>query len=225
LPRPPIAGIIAVGMKLARKTGGGLLAAALVLLAAGCRARTAYFPEGDVQTGMASWYGAEFQGRLTSSKEVYDMNDLTAAHNTLPLGSRVMVTNLNSGKSVVVRINDRGPFVKSRVIDLSYAAALAIGIVGPGTAPVRIEVLKDVPLPLGKPTFSVQVGAFVEKANALALKDSLDKNFAGVCIEPFKTPRRTYYRVRVRTKSADEAREVARRLSRTGYTPIVCEGP
>jgi rare lipoprotein A len=214
-----------VGMKLMGRTAGGFLAAAAVFLAAGCRARTNYFPEGDVQTGLASWYGAEFQGRPTSSKEIYDMNDLTAAHNTLPLGSHVMVTNLNTGKSVVVRINDRGPFIKNRVIDLSYAAASAIGMIGPGTAPVRIEVLKYVSPPAGEQVFSVQVGAFLKKANAVALKDSLDGDFAGVYIAPFETPRQTYYRVRVSSKSPEEAREVARRLSRMGYTPIVFEGP
>jgi rare lipoprotein A len=214
-----------IAMIPVRQAVAVLVASAAVLLAGGCRARTNYFPDGDVQTGMASWYGAEFQGRLTSSKEIYDMNDLTAAHNTLPLGSQVMVTNLNTGKSVVVRINDRGPFVKNRVIDLSYAAASAIGIIGSGTAPVRIEVLKDVSPPAGEQAFSVQVGAFLKKANAVALKDSLDRDFAGVYIAPFETPRQTYYRVRVSSKSPEEAREVARRLSRMGYTPIVFEGP
>lgn len=94
-----------------------------------------------VQTGRASWYGPGFHGNMTSSGEIYNQHDLTAAHPTLPLGSRAVVTNLNNGKSVEVRINDRGPFVKGRTLDLSYAAARTIGLTRPGTAPVRIEVI------------------------------------------------------------------------------------
>jgi rare lipoprotein A len=199
--------------------------AAFFIAGTACRARTDYFPEGDIQTGIASWYGGEFHGRLTSSKEVFDMNDLTAAHNTLPLGSQVAVTNLETGQSVIVRINDRGPFAKNRVIDLSYAAARAIGLIGPGTAPVRIEVLGRLSPPATGQGFSVQAGAFVSRANAYALKDILDEHFAGVHIMPFKTARQTYYRVRVRCTSREDARDVARRLSETGCAPIVFEEP
>jgi len=209
-------------MKRTRPAAGILIAAA-VIAGAACRARTDYFPEGNIQTGIASWYGGEFHGRLTSNREVYDMNDLTAAHNTLPLGSQVVVTNLNTGQSVVVRINDRGPFVKNRVIDLSYAAAKAIGLVGPGTAPVRIEVLGRLSPPASSLGFSVQVGAFESRANAAALKEKLDEHFAGVYIVPFKTAQQTYYRVRVRSKSRDDARATALRLSETGCTPVIFE--
>lgn len=93
------------------------------------------------QQGVASWYGPGFHGKKTASGETYDMHQLTAAHNVLPLNSVVKVTNLDNGKEVVVRINDRGPFVDDRVIDLSLSAALGLGIVKPGTAPVRITVL------------------------------------------------------------------------------------
>jgi len=96
---------------------------------------------GATQTGTASWYGPGFHGNRTSSGEIYDQYDLTAAHPTLPLGTTVAVTNLQNGKTVEVRINDRGPFVKGRSIDLSYAAARSLGMIGPGTVPVRIEVL------------------------------------------------------------------------------------
>ena len=98
-------------------------------------------PPGHFQDGTASWYGPGFNGKKTSSGEIYDMHGLTAAHNVLPLNTLVKVTNLQSGKDVVVRINDRGPFVGDRVIDMSLAAARGLGMVGPGTAPVRIAVI------------------------------------------------------------------------------------
>src|SRR5213594_2078042 len=94
-----------------------------------------------VQVGVASWYGPGFHGNRTANGEIYDQYELTAAHPSLPLGTRVMVTNLANGRAVEVRINDRGPFVDGRTIDLSYAAARTIGLVGPGTVRVRIEVL------------------------------------------------------------------------------------
>ncbi len=94
-----------------------------------------------VQTGMASWYGRDFHGRYTASGEVFDERQYTAAHKTLPFGSVVRVTNLDNGLSVIVRINDRGPFVHNRVVDLSTEAAKAIGLVSTGIAPVRLEVV------------------------------------------------------------------------------------
>lgn len=98
------------------------------------------------QVGIASWYGEKFQGRKTSSGEIYDMNQMTAAHKTLPLGTIVRVVDLRTGKSVVVRINDRGPFIPGRIIDLSFAAAKELGIIGPGTALVGLKILKRLPL-------------------------------------------------------------------------------
>lgn len=94
------------------------------------------------QSGMASYYGTEFDGRTTANGERYDMHDLTAAHETLPFNTRVRVTNLSNNLSVVVRINDRGPFTKRRIIDLSYAAAEKIGLIEAGTTKVEIDVLK-----------------------------------------------------------------------------------
>lgn len=96
-----------------------------------------------VQTGLASWYGSRFHGRLTASGERYNQYAMTAAHKTLPFGSRVRVTNLNTGQAIEVRINDRGPYIRGRIIDLSYAAARRISVRKPGTAPVQIEVLSD----------------------------------------------------------------------------------
>ena len=94
-----------------------------------------------VQTGEASWYGAAHQGRRTASGEAYDMYRLTAAHPTLPLGVHVLVTNIKNGRSVEVRVNDRGPTVAGRIIDLSYAAAAVLGAIGDGVIPVRLRVL------------------------------------------------------------------------------------
>src|SRR5262245_36725142 len=98
---------------------------------------------GGRQEGIASWYGPGFHGKRTANGEVYDQYELTAAHQTLPLGTRVMVTSLTNGRAVEVRVNDRGPFVGGRVIDLSYAAASVIGMIGPGTMPVRVEILEQ----------------------------------------------------------------------------------
>ena len=95
-----------------------------------------------VQHGKASWYGKAFHGRPTASGERYDMHARTAAHRSLPFGTRVRVTNLENGKHTVVRINDRGPFVEGRVIDLSYAAASRIQMVQTGVVPVKLEILK-----------------------------------------------------------------------------------
>ncbi|WP_095011786.1 septal ring lytic transglycosylase RlpA family protein [Tsuneonella mangrovi] len=97
----------------------------------------------DLGTGVASYYGRKFNGRSTASGERFDMNAMTAAHKTLPFGSRVRVTNLSNGKSVVVRINDRGPYVKGRTIDLSRAAATEIGLVGHGHTQVELALLDD----------------------------------------------------------------------------------
>lgn len=97
----------------------------------------------DSFTGRASWYGKDFHGRPTASGEPYDMAALTAAHQTLPFGSRVRVTNLANGRSVVVVINDRGPYAKNRLIDLSHAAAKRLGIIEDGVAEVRIDVLAE----------------------------------------------------------------------------------
>ncbi len=96
---------------------------------------------GNPVVGLASWYGRQHQGRATSSGEAFDMNRLTAAHRTLPFGTRVRVTNLETGRSVVVRVNDRGPFAAARIIDVSYAAAKALGMVGAGVTRVEVVVL------------------------------------------------------------------------------------
>lgn len=132
-----------------RPLSGMALLGALVIFS-GCsgsspRSSSASGESSDRLDGIASYYAEEFNGRRTASGEVYDMEELTAAHPTLPFNTRVKVTNLENGKSVVVRINDRGPFKKGRILDLSYRAARVIGLVSEGTAPVRLEVVSSGP--------------------------------------------------------------------------------
>jgi rare lipoprotein A len=124
---------------------------------------------------------------------------------------------------VTVRINDRGPFAKDRVIDLSYAAAKALDMIGPGTAPVRIDVLKNISPPASSQKFSVQVGSFVVRDNALALRRELENNFAGVYVSPYETPLQIYYRVRLKAETRQVAEAIARSLLGRGYTGIVFE--
>ncbi|ABW68478.1 rare lipoprotein A [Desulfosudis oleivorans Hxd3] len=169
---------------------------------------------GFTEEGMASWYGEPFHGRKTASGEVYDMHKPSAAHKTLPLGTRVTVYNKQNGKSLEVRINDRGPFVAGRVIDLSYAAARELGVIGPGTAPVRITALEPHPgdVRLGKEegVFAFQVGAFASRQNADNFQASLLKRFAHVHVTEFFDGVDTFHRVRVGRYPSREAAEAAR---------------
>lgn len=199
------------------------IASAVLSFSSGCRPRPRSFPPSGVQTGVASWYGGDFHGRTTSNGEIYNMHDLTAAHPSLPFGTLVAVTNLRNDRSVTVRINDRGPFVKGRIIDLSFAAARLLELIGPGTAPVRLEILKEPPLPAGTTRFALQAGAFTQKTNAARLAADLRPEFSSVAIELFQTPTQVYYRVRIPAETMEQARELARRLSRRGYDVLVLE--
>jgi len=172
-----------------------------------------YYPlstaSGYDQTGMASWYGRDFHGKLTANGERYDMHALSAAHKTLPLPSLVRVTNLENGRSVVVRVNDRGPFVKRRLIDLSWAAANALGYAGQGTARVRVQSLDTAsPPPVSAqllpkqpaPSLAgmyVQLGAFAQPDNASKLKTSLSAQYPSIRVQPFIHSMQTLYRVRI----------------------------
>jgi rare lipoprotein A len=174
--------------------------------------------------GTASWYGPGFDGNRTSSGEIYDQYDLTAAHQTLPLGTRVAVTNLLNGREVEVRINDRGPFVKGRSIDLSYAAARTLGAIGPGTIPVRIEVLGADGVQLAAVAYTVQVGAFADRDNAVRLQRLLAKRFDGVYVAPLDGASGHYYRVRVgRFGRRDEAMALARAVAPLGLPAVIVE--
>ena len=164
-----------------------------------------------VEEGVASWYGIPFDGRRSSNGEIYNMHELTAAHRTLPFNAVVRVTNLANGKQTEVRITDRGPFVADRVIDLSLAAAQAIEMIGTGTAQVRLEVIAG-PNPLVG-FFGVQVGAFVQEANAERLKEQLGVKYSPVSVVPFNLPSGSYYRVRVgRLPSESAAEQMANEL-------------
>ena len=150
-----------------------------------------YYPTvvkvGNTYRGIASWYGPNFHGKKTSNGEYYDMYAMTAAHKTLPMNTIVKVTNLLNGRSVIVRINDRGPFVKNRIIDLSYAAAKKLGVVATGTAPVRLEVIGfngKITVASNKKefveisNFSVQIGSFRRSKGADIYRHKYD-NFLG----------------------------------------------
>ncbi len=120
-----------------------LLSSALLSLLAGCASTDTIDPHGYDQTGVASYYGAKHHGKRTASGEAFNQHGLTAAHRSLPFGTRVLVTNLANQRSVVVRINDRGPHTRGRLIDLSRAAAEKIGMIRSGTARVRVQGLSD----------------------------------------------------------------------------------
>lgn len=183
------------------------------------------------QTGIASWYGRDFHGRKTSNGEDYNMYALTAAHKTLPLGTYVRVRNLENGQSVDVRVNDRGPFVRGRVIDLSFTAAKRIGIVGPGTARVKVVALgapkpktagsdkpQYVPMDYYSGNFTFQVGAFTQRGNAERLVAKLDRRYRNTHMVPYFDGRRTFYRVRVgRSNNLEEAVQYEQQLVREGF--------
>jgi peptidoglycan lytic transglycosylase len=178
-------------------------------------------PSGYTEEGNASWYGEPFHGRHASNGEIYDMYKLTAAHRTLPFETMVRVTNLNNGKSTVVRITDRGPFVDNRIIDLSLAAAREVDSVGAGVVPVRVEVLGGVDPTAG--FFTVQVGAFRERANAERLRDRLSASYSPIFIQQYDSPDGVFYRVRVgKISGEDAAHQFGEQLrGREGFTPLV----
>lgn len=180
--------------------------------------RPPYAP-GYIERGIASWYGEDFHGRPTSSGEIYDMYGLTAAHKLMPLGTVAKVTNMDNGRSVKVKINDRGPFVDSRIIDLSYSAAAAIGMVETGVSTVEIEVLQwgDI-----LSDFTIQVGSFVIEENALRLKERLGQKYSDVYIVPYITNDKKFYRVRVGSvKDIREAEQLVEELSAKGFVTFI----
>lgn len=168
-----------------------------------------------VETGIASWYGAPYHNRRGSNGEIYDMNAMTAAHRTLPLGSIVRVTSLESGKSAVVRITDRGPFIEGRSIDLSQAAAKQIGLVQKGTGHVRVEVLRT-PQPIESGgRWAVQLGGFGREKIARDVADHLSRRYHTAKILTFNSPAGNWW-VRVRVK--DDLRARAEEITRDTKT-------
>jgi rare lipoprotein A len=160
------------------------------------------------ETGLASWYGPPYSGRKGADGTVYDQNAMTAAHLTLPLGTVVRVTNLATSQSAVVRITDRGPFVRGRIIDLSLAAAKAIGVYLPGVARVRVDAFApSTPPPAGR--WCVQVGAFSREKDALKLKDQLSRRYTTAKVIEFAGPTGHWVRVNPLTPDKASAIEVA----------------
>ena len=173
---------------------------------------------GWTETGIASWYGGKFHGRRTANGEVYDMHGISAAHKTLPFDTVVEVRNLDNGKKLQVRINDRGPFVRGRIIDLSLGAAKKIDLVGPGTARVRIRVIGDAETGVKGRYFTLQVAAYTDESSARALRRELDKDYPKVRIESSDG----VFRVLVgRFDKEKKARKVEQRLRREGREVLV----
>jgi rare lipoprotein A len=171
------------------------------------------------ETGTASWYGKEFHGRKTANGEIFDMYGISAAHRILPLGTTIRVTNLDNYKSINVRVNDRGPFARNRVLDLSYGAAKELGFVAQGTARVKIEALEPIQDP-GQ--YTVQAAVFAEMENARMLKDRLSKKFEVITIVPFESNVGKFYHVRVGAYASEEKADlIAGKLLLEGLEPIV----
>ncbi len=172
-----------------------------------------------IEDGVASWYGPNFHGRLTANGETYDMHGLTAAHRTLPFNTVVRVENLDNGKSVVVRINDRGPFAKNRIIDLSRTAAEEIDMLGPGTANVQLVLLEgdlenSRTTNLKVATYTVQLGSFQTKDRAY----EKSRQIRGSRVEEIRLSSSTVYRVYYGIfTDKDEAQRQRRKLERQGH--------
>ena len=193
--------------------------------------------DGFRQRGTASWYGKKFHGRKTSNGEIYDMYGVSAAHKTLPFNTVVRVHNFRNGRELDVRINDRGPFVQGRIIDLSYGAANKLGVVGPGTAPVEIVALaapahtvrqpggqeRLVAVDLTSGNFTFQVGAFQDRNNAERLAAKLrQENYNHVHVASFDRGDGMFHRVRVgRATSLTEADQYEQALIRQGFDVFI----
>lgn len=184
---------------------------------------TSYKAGQKIEEGIASWYGPNFHGKLTANGEVYDMQSLTAAHRTLPFNSIVRVHNIDNDKSVEVRINDRGPYAKNRIIDLSKKAAQRLDMLGPGTANVEL-ILVDGKIDntrvtdLKTPTYTIQLASYREKNQAFTHSQKIK----GSRVEKVKLDNRTVYRVYFGTYiNKDQARTKQRELKKRGYLGYV----
>ena len=223
-----------------RAVGVGLASA---VMASGCALFRAPAPppvEDGVQVGVASWYGPGFHGRRTASGEVYDQDALTAAHRSLPFGTRVRVTNLENGRAVEVRINDRGPFVGGRVIDVSRAAARVIGLIGPGVGRVRVEVAsapaalaraepaatprRSAPAAAPARVYLVEVAVLRDPALAARLRDVLAGRFPNAQVDATPLPGDGRHCVRLGPfREEDEARAHVEQVTRLGYPASLVE--
>lgn len=181
--------------------------------------------DGFREDGLASWYGLEEHGKPTSNGETYDMYKMTAAHKTLPLGSNVRVTNKSNGRQVTVRVNDRGPFVAERVIDLSYQAAKELDMVDHGVIPVAIEVVSVTPVspvtdiaPIAGQIYTLQVAALTDRDAARSLSERMQKEFDFSFIQPVQTEKGFFYRVYAgKFKSKADAEAAKASLAAKGF--------
>jgi len=216
-----------------------ILAFALILLLASCapiryeKSRTSISPagefKGDRRYVVASWYGPGFHGRRTASGEIYNMYGYTCAHKELPFGTRLRVVNPQTGEEVICTVNDRGPFIPGRDLDLSYASARNISLIGPGVAKVMIETLgRDMRyvryIRYGEVggTLTIQVGSFRDESNARQLKLALELRYKDVYIIEADVAGVRYYRVRVgRFNSVSEAEMIGKALAEEGYNVLI----
>jgi rare lipoprotein A len=186
---------------------------------------TGYVPMASLQPfrqrGIASWYGRRFHGQRTSSGEVYDMYGMTAAHPTLPIPSYARITRVSNGRSVVVRINDRGPFHSNRIVDLSYAAAHKLGYVQTGSAEVELESI--VPDAAAEGSVYLQVGAFTSRENAESLKERAERELAWIREKMQVLSVGNLWRLHVGPyRSQDDARSIAERIeSQLSLKPLL----
>ena len=192
-----------------------------------------YYPlrdhRGYQERGIASWYGGKFHGRKTSNGETYDMYALSAAHKTLPMGVYVKVTHLENGRHIIVRINDRGPFVAGRIIDLSYTAARRLGIVDAGTAPVKLQALGyrqtdpgelayQPPARIEAGSYAVQIGAYESSARAHQLAERFRSAYGEAAVTAVSINGKQIHRVRVGSyPSLEQAQGAVLRLSAAGF--------
>jgi rare lipoprotein A len=204
------------------------VALSLLALLAGCsRAVVTTPPEppaaGFEEVGLASWYGAPHHGRRTASGEIYDMNQMTAAHKTLPFGTLLLVTNRDTSRTAEVRINDRGPFVKGRILDISYAAARRLGVIAEGVFPVRLRVISlpggKAQIPAGSAGYPIELGAFTVPAGA----EPLRREVGGVAtVSETTIADQTVYRVDLGSYSTPvQAHAGAQPLAARGFPLLV----
>lgn len=210
------------------------LCSALIALLASCSSvhpRASDGPVNDKTYAVASWYGPQFHGRPTSSGEIFNMYAMTCAHREYPFGTRLRVTNLENNRSAECVVNDRGPFVEGRDIDLSYAVAKQIELIGRGMGKVLLEAngrdpayIRQVKVQTLERTglFAIQVGAFTESINAVQLKVALRLKYMNVYIQEAEVKGTTYYRVRIGNyDNYNAAMSVAEQLGEEGYQPLL----
>lgn len=197
----------------------------LFLTSCGVVKRTSSEKSGQIiGSGIASWYGPDFHGKLTANGETYDMNSYTAAHKTLPFNTVLQVDNVENGKSVVVRINDRGPYIANRIIDLSRRAAEDLDMIGSGTASVRLMLIREGDRPVdiqnisSRETFTIQLAAFENESEAIARSGQIE----GSRVEKITINERTIFRVYYGSYSSPEDAQIAlKELSQKGFQGFV----